>query len=346
MAPSAAAVRVLRGRRSEVDGLAVAPGHPGRRIAEWHACLDPRCEHRRYALVVTSDGFRHAHVLPVPARPVSWVLEPAGPTHFAISPNGGRRRLVDLSGRITAVELAGRPGPIAPGEIALRSGGKEPVVAVDPDTGRAHPLTAPRGSLVGQVTTPSGQLRLLSRHGSGAQDYSWSDDHGATWHTVPVTRAGSSDLTGLVPSPSDRWHTVVVGGDGATLFPLATVLASRDGGARFSRTDLGADPMAYGVPLAVLPDGRLLVLVDGWSDQRPGRPGARGNGLYEVVDGGLVPVRTGPPYAGLDRRAYGPDVLATVVTRDGLSLWAATPTHDGVVVSDDGGEHWRPVRAR
>jgi hypothetical protein len=233
------------------------------------------------------------------------------------------------------------------GEIALRSGWNDPLLAVDPDTGRAHPLSAPGGRLVQEVTTPSGQLRMLSmRSGDGSQDYSWSDDGGATWHTVPVTAADSSDLAALVPSGSDRWHVVFVGGDGATLFPLAEVVGSHDGGARFTRFRLGRHPMAYGDPLAVLPDGHPLVVVDGWSDQRPGRPGAHPTGLYEVADSGLAPVAMGPPFAGLDPRAYAPDVLHASVTRDRVTLFAATPAYDGIVASRDAGVHWRPVRAR
>lgn len=80
---------------------------------------------------------------------------------------------------------------------------------------------------------------------------------------------------------------VVGGGDGATLFPFERVMRSVDGGATWRRFDLprfGGD-MAYSGGHVVTTDGRLVALLDHFSDDRPGRPSDRVHGLW-TSDGG------------------------------------------------------------
>ena len=153
-----AAARIVTDPGARLDSLAVIPGHPQRRIAEWYVCRDRACHHRTSALVVSGDGFRTSHAVGVGATRVAngWFLEPAGPEHFAISPNGGRRSLVDLDGQVTRIRVGGESGPLTGAEVPLRSA-KGTFLAVDTDAGDAHPLSTPTG-VVEVQPTPSGQL--------------------------------------------------------------------------------------------------------------------------------------------------------------------------------------------
>ena len=209
-------------------------------------------------------------MVPVPET----VVEPAGPDHFAISGVGGRRSLVDLAGQVTRIHVVGPPAPLAGREVPLGTS-TAGFLAVDPDTGEAHPLSTPAG-VVELREGPSGQLRAVS-----FAAYSWSDDGGATWQHLALHLG--ADLPELVPTASAHVHAVLVGGDGATLFPWLRILTSTDGAAWTSYVGPSA-PTAYVDSPVVLPDDRLLIDVETWSDQRPGRPAPRPVGLYAGSD--------------------------------------------------------------
>jgi hypothetical protein len=78
----------------------------------------------------------------------------------------------------------------------------------------------------------------------------------------------------------------VGGGDGATLFPFEATARSHDGGQTWTTYDVAAvdGERAYTSGQVVLSDGRLLVLLTSWSDDRRSRPGPRHHGLW-VSDG-------------------------------------------------------------
>jgi hypothetical protein len=328
---------IVDGRRSRVADVAVVPGHPRRRIAEWYACRDRPCYRRTYALVVSSDAFWTSHVVEVgPSRVANgWVLEPAGPDHFAISPNGGRRSLVGLDGRVTAIHLSGAAGPLTGREVPLRSA-KDGFEAVDPATGKGHPLSTPSG-VVELQATPAGQLRALTEQ---PPRYSWSADGGATWHEIPLPHGDALMSGELVPTTSNSVHAILLGGEN-TVFTWDLTLRSTDGRAWTSYAG-PRDPRGYVDDGVVLPDGRLLMNVGGWSDATTHRPSVNPVGLYAGSDWArLEPVAAGPPFGGRE-----PWVLDPAVTSRSVTLYALTPDQRGVMASADGGRTWRAVRTR
>lgn len=336
------AQQIVDSPQARLGAFATIPGHPGRRIAEWYVCRDRRCYHRTYAMAVSSDGFRTTHVVGLGASRVSngWYLEPAGPDHFAVSPNGGRRALVSLTGHVTRLQVSGSPGPLKGGEVPLRAS-KAGFLAVDPATGHAHPLSTPDDGVVDVEETASGQLRALTYD---HPRYFWSDDGGATWREIPLP-AQDTDLSAeLVPSTSDSQQVLLLGGEN-TVFPWDDVLRSTDG--RTWTTYRGPDdPRGYVDESVVLPDGRLLMNVDGWSDQYRSRPSVNLRGLWAGSDWSrLRPVPPAGPFAGQDVHGYVPSILDIAVTSRSVALYALTPDQRGVVASTDGGEHWRRVRA-
>jgi len=269
-----------------------------------------------------------------------WYLEPAGPDHFAISPNGGRRSLVDLAGHVTPIDVAGPAAPLVGREVALRSS-KGGYLAVDPDTGQAHPLSIPAG-VVEVRTTPSGQLRALTLdHPS----YFWSADGGAAWHEIPLPHLGVGEWAELVSTTSDSLHALVVGGEN-TVFPWDRVLKSTDD-RTWTSYDGPRDPTGYVDTSVVLPGDRLLMNVGGWSDQRGSRPSVNPVGLWGGTDWAHPqPVQQGAPFAGRGAGSVEPMVLDTTVTSTSVTIHAQTPGRTGVVSSTDRGTTWRPERAR
>ncbi|HEX3932579.1 MAG TPA: hypothetical protein VHW64_17925 [Nocardioides sp.] len=334
--------RVVRDPRARLEGFVAVPGHPERRIAEWAVCPDQACHRPTYALVVTGDGFATSHLVGVGTSRVAngWCLEPAGPDHFAISANCGRRRLVGLSGHVRPVDVSGRAGPLSGREVPLRSA-RTGYEAVDPATGVAHPLSTPAGT-VELLAAPGGQLRVATVHWR----YAWSGDGGATWQQIPMPAPGRGLMIGLVPTTSASLQAVQLGGDGATLLPWDYVLRSTDGSSWTSYAGPGT-PHAYGSMTAVLPDGRLLMDVDAWSDQRAGRPAPRPINLYSGPRWDrLTPVPLTGPFAVEDPDSFYLDLLDVTATTDAVTLYARAPAEDGVLSSTDGGRTWHPVRAR
>src|SRR4051794_10947148 len=171
---------------------------------------------------------------------------------------------------------------------------------------------APRTPTRRRGSSPSGQLRAVS-----FSAYSWSDDGGETWRHLALRLGG--DLPELVPTASDRVHAVLLGGDGATLFPWTRILESTDGAA-WTSYDGPEDPIAYVDSPAVLPDGRLLINVEVWSDQRAGRPAARPVGTYVGRDWSCPhAVDMGAPF-GTSPRPAVLNVLDVAVTTRSVTL--------------------------
>jgi hypothetical protein len=337
-----AARTIVDDPKARIGAFSVIPGHPERRIAEWYVCRDRRCYHRTYALVVSADGFRTSHLVDhAPSRVANgWYLEPAGPDRFTIAPNGGRRSLVDLTGRVTAIHVAGRSGPLAGREVPVMRD-KGSFLAVDPHTGEAHPLSTP-DAVIELQQTPSGQLRGITLD---HPRYFWSADGGATWHEIPLPPGTAQLWAELVPTPSDALHVLVLGGEN-TVFPWDRVLKSTDG-RTWTSYDGPTDPTAYVDESVVLPDGRLLMNIDGWSDQWRNRPSVNVPGFWAGLDWThLRPVPPAGPFAGQDVRRFVPTVLDIAVTGRSVILYALVPEQSGVVSSTDGGATWQPEAAR
>ncbi len=264
---------------SRLSGLVVSEGDPDTRASVWSLCVDRSCDNRRYALALSDDGFATRTVLPRTWRD-SPVVRSAGDDTFLVS-RGRDWLLARTDGSLTGVDIDRAPDPVEEGEVVVPGEyGRAPYSAVDPATGVGHRLSTPEG--VNQLLlTSEGQLRGI------VQDFTartaavvWSDDGGATWarHDLPMTE---TSLFTLVPTPDDSTMAVVAGADGATLFPFIAVHRSMDGGAHLADLQPGRRPDApTWVAAIVLPDGRLLVDVDAWSDQRAGRPGRNPTGLW------------------------------------------------------------------
>ena len=292
-----AAGSVMGDPQARLSAFGVVPVHPERRAATWYVCRDPRCHHRTSAAVVTSDGFRHRAIVDLPVRHDSYgyAFQPAGPAHFVVTVNAGHPRLVDLRGGVRDITVGGTTGPLAPGEVAVGGKALRQWLAVDPDTGVAHPLSTPRDT-VELATEPGGQLRVLTIH----MAYLWSDDGGASWHRMRLPAEDRGLMAGMVPTTDDSLHALQLGGDGATLFPWDRVLKSTDG-RTWTSYDGPDDPKGYGNPVTVAPDGRLVLDLVGWSDARIGRPSSRRLGLYAGADWArLEPVAPASPFLAQD----------------------------------------------
>jgi hypothetical protein len=260
--------------------------------------------------------------------------------------------ILHTDGRTVPIRLADDAGPVGEGEVVARFGyGSAPFVAVDPATGAAHRITtppetrqlelAPDGRLLGLVhDLPQGQAKVV-----------WSDDGGSTWqeHLLPQS---AGVLLSLVNGGGEGAMTVLGGGDGATLLPFGWMHRSRDGGSTWEVLDVHSDPQAGVGQVAVLPDGRLLVEVVAWSDQRINRAGSRPVGLH-LSDGDdwaeLLPVETGEPFDSSDSGESHLEVLATAASGDGVSVFAldrSDPHPHELFVSEDAGETWVSSAAR
>lgn len=103
---------------------------------------------------------------------------------------------------------------------------------------------------------------------------------------------------------------------------------------------------AYVDTTAVLPDGRLLIDVVAWSDQRAGKPASRPIGFYAGSDWSApMPVGMGAPFdVSPDRSLMYP--LDLVATPRSVTVYALNPDRGGVVSTVDGGATWRHVAAR
>jgi hypothetical protein len=335
--------RIVDDAHARLGAFSVIPGHPQLRAATWYLCRDARCSHRTSAAVVTTDGFRHRTVvdLPVSRDYFGYAFQPAGPDHFLVSVNAGHPRLIDVHGQVQDITVSGTTGPLAPGEVSVGGKALRHWLAVDPDTGGAHRLSTPPDTIEVQ-TQPGGQLRALTLHFG----YFWSDDGGSSWHHVPLPPGDRQLMVGMIPTIDDSLHALQLGGDGATLFPWDHVLKSTDG-RTWTSYDGPRSPMGYGDPVAVLPDGRLLLDIDGWSDATNQQPSAHPLGLYTGTDWGhLRAVPLAGPFAGQDSHTFFLMTLDVAVTTRSVTIYAETPDEAGVVSSSDGGTTWRHDRAR
>lgn len=163
------------------------------------------------------------------------------------------------------------------------------------------------------------------------------------------------DLGRLMPWPVTSLAAdvlaVVGGGDGATLFPFERVVASVDAGTSWTRFDVprfdGA--MAYSSGQVVTADGRLVALLDHFSDDRRNRPGERHHGLwtssgadwssYRPLLSRMMPRPTPPPGGWSTLVALGATADPDPV------IWVTTWDHR-LYVSTDGAATFHEIAAR
>jgi hypothetical protein len=103
---------------------------------------------------------------------------------------------------------------------------------------------------------------------------------------------------------------------------------------------------AYVDSAVVLPDGRLLIDVQAWSDLHRGHPSARPQGLYTGGNwSATAPVAMGAPF-DVGTHSLMMNILDLAVASQAVTVYAQTPDQTGVVASNDGGATWQPVPAR
>jgi hypothetical protein len=263
-----------------LDDFAVSPTDPDVRAAVWRVCLNSRCGTSRRALAVTNDGFRTMSFVPLPARRFTVVtaLRSGG---FIIDAGRQFQRIVDAAGGMRDVTMDdGAPSPLRQAETLLPelTRGRS-AFAVGPTASLVHAVPVPPDSNVTQQA--DGQLVAVTQanpNGSVAV----SDDGGATWHPSSLD-TGRGAL--LWPAESaGQTLGIAERADGATLFPFVATWRSADAGRSWERAipsiEGAAGDTAYISGTVVLPDGRLLVCVEAWSDERRGRPSTHPYGLY------------------------------------------------------------------
>lgn len=336
----ARATAVVKASDSKIAALVVAPGSPDHRISEWYTCGgDSGCSGGHYALSVTADGYRHSTVIGLPVTKGYYGIEPAGSSHFVLTLGGRLIGLVDLSGRVQPVQASGRPGPAAPGEV-VSTLSKRPV-ALDPESGAAHPFALPPGSRY--VENVSGRLWASG----GAARLEWSDDGGAHWHELALPSGAARKTLLPIPSAEQGIQGLIQGSYGAnTTFQWGSTLRSSSG-SPFTSVPAGA-PSGSSLAAngsAILPDGRLLVLMTFWESWQSGNHN-QSAGFYVGTDWShLEPVRMGSPFANLQYTS-SPTVLAITTYARVVTIYAATPDQTAVVSSSDGGTAWHPEAAR
>jgi hypothetical protein len=324
---------------SRFRALAVSDDDPDIQAAVWQQCRSGDDCVEKYAVVVTDDGFLTRTVVDrvFDGEPM---IAAAGPVFHVLS-GLGSGEFLKPDGSLVGVQ----PGKATtPGAVVAIGSGLPVWTIFDGEhlTATLLPDGAPDLSYVNVL--PDGTLAGIDRRG----DYVWSVDAGVNWDRRQLN-GGPNALYEMVPTDGSQ-QVVIEGADGATLFPFVAVHRARSaGGAAFERVTVPGDPRAYLSGEAVLPDGRLLVAVEAWSDTRPGPEFVTPPGLY--VSAGddwstYEEVEAGAPYAAVDD--FQPSWLGTAVTAQGVIVFLKAPPGDPnpAYSSSDGGLTWQPVPGR
>jgi hypothetical protein len=216
---------------------------------------------------------------------------------------------------------------------------------------RQH-LAAPRPEGSGRFAAcapVAGGVDLCDRQVGSERAVAWTADRGASWHAADL------DLGNLLrsPAPSLRKGTfaVIGGGDGATLFPFERVARSIDDGASWRTVDVRrpGTVMPYVSGTVVTSDGRMLALIDNWSDDRLRRPSARPHGLHVSAAGDWSEYR--PLVSTFTPALTSPEPRSSAVTTLGAAvepspvIWVTT-WDDRLYVSTDDAASFREVATR
>lgn len=341
--PDAAAQQQARAVIEDPDAIAVAgavdPANPASRAVLWQTCDDP-CDALSMAVAVTDDGFATRTSVPffeaASVRPVGNGVFLADNFEPGEAPT-----LVSTHGTVQ-VEVDGVESPVADGEVVVALHGSGlPIlglVAVDPATGRGHRVPLPDGAVQGWSQSGPA-LTVLT----GTRDLSRSSDGGRTWATTRIPDPGRA-FVWMVPSAEASTAAVILGGDGSTYPSLEAVVRLRAGSDPESIPQ-DTPPWAYFSGAGVLPDGRLLVAVNGWSDATEHAEGERGE---EVTPSGV--------YVSNDDWSHFeqvPDVLegeaplaSFATTVDGTLSLVVTPEGGSSMMFSTDGDVWQNLSTR
>lgn len=341
--------------RATVDLVAVAPEDPDVRAVVWSLCKNRSCRQRQVAIAVTGDGFATRSVVGVRGE-AAFVRPAAGWGAFVVSWDGPSPYLLRTNGSKVPIGRPSGEGSVVAGEVVTRIRGYgDDFVAVHPANGAAHRIPLPAGvtQLVGDE---HGRLQGVVSDGRRSR-YVWSDDGGVRWREHPLP-AQEVSMFSLTPSAAPGVRAVIGGADGATFFPFIDVSRGTRNGEAWQTIAQDGDPRAYVGLSAVLPDGRLLVDVEAWSDATLREPGARPNGPYLSAGDDwsawqrLVP----PPDSGLadaERErllaAESLDVVGLVVAAGEVTVHVVEAGAGGsmaVYAVEDGGRTWSRIAVR
>lgn len=310
--------------------LAVDPDDVDVRAGLWQRCAR-RCPGGKWELLLTRDGFDTSVSVVVPGRSTPTVTALEG-GRFHVAGVDGAQVVRSDDGSTAPVTTQGEPGPLAAGELVVRSDSVAGVhVALDPVTGAAHPLSVP-DDVIELTAQPDGALLGWSWSQEAGTRVVWSSDSGRTWRDRVLA---DSAMLQVLPSARPGTLAVVEGADGATLFPMVRLHRSSDGGDTWETVELERGPRAYVGAGGVAPDGRLVIDVEAWSGEggRVGVHASRGEDWST-----LVPTRGRPASAQQE--------VGMTATRDGLVVSAISDGVGVVDVSRDAGESWQRLLAR
>jgi hypothetical protein len=329
-----------------IDAVTVRQGTPRVRSVIWRRCRTPRCSHSDRVLAVTDDGFATRHLVHLRGNAYYSPLDGV----FVLGA-GARAHIVRPGGALAKVDWgAGPPGPLSDGERLVGTRIPDQIHALNPRTGAGHRVSAP-ANFDEVVRDGDGLLRgTVNPPGDGPMRLATSTDGGRSWTTTRAPAAQDGLTTTPIASASTA-RALLSGGDGATLILLDMLHRSVDGGATWELHMGPTEPStSIGSGLGVLPDGRLLLDLDRWSDGSRHHAGSRPRGLW--VSAGqdwsdLRPIELGSPFHRLDLRHDASPVISIDVTRDRLTVYAVTRgPRQRLWSSTDAGRTWTRVRSR
>lgn len=342
--PDAATSKEAESVIDDPDAVALAaavdPAARDARVVMWATCADP-CDSTRRAIAVTGDDF--ATRVGLPDGEYGRIV-PAGDGVFVAETYEPGEPPVLLSARGSSeVRLEKAESPLRDGEVlvALHGSGLPVLglVAVDPRTGVGHPIPLPGRGIRGWSGAGRTLMVLVG------QQVRRSDDGGATWTSTPVPdQAGA--LTWLAESADPGTGAVLAGGDGSPYpYPSLKATVRFRGGEDPETFAHDTPPRAHFAGAFVLPDGRLLVAVNEWSDETEHALGEQGeevtsSGVYVSTDdwGSLEQV----PGVLEGRAPLG----SFVVAADGTPSLVVTPQGGDELMFSTDGDSWETLSAR
>lgn len=319
--------------------LAVAPGDDDVRAALWRRC-PRRCPGGEWELKLTRDGFATSVSVPVPGADSESKVTALGGDAFHVSQLEGGL-VVRPDGSTTPLRVEDVPGPMEDGETLVRAqtwGGR--LVALDPDTAVARPLSIPDpGAQV--MAQPDGTLLGWTwARGEGIKVI-WSSDGARTWQAKAFGGGVRKTIT-LLPSARPgvlafvESAAQVTNEEGFTVFPYARVHRSLDGGDSWETFEVEGRPATSYGQGGVAPDGTLVLDVEEWLDDAGRQPGFHASDGLDWSELTLTRARSGDHDPETTIRPEGDELVITAIN-DGVGV---------VDVSRDAGRTWDRLSAQ
>ncbi|WP_110206298.1 hypothetical protein [Nocardioides daejeonensis] len=311
----------LASDRAFVDGFAMVPGEET--VASTWFC-DRRCEGAaKRVLVVSASGRRSVIAIP------RGTLTAAGGGRFIVEPYrpGAPPRVFDIDGEV-AMTMESGSSPLAAGEVVAAISGSGlryiGLFGINGKTATMHELVVPPEILLQAVHADGRHLTF-----EGSQTFWLSDDGGASGTRNDLDTDGY--LTSLVPSARPGTRVVLLGGDGATLFPLQRVARLHADGTNTVEDVHLESPFV--LASLVRRDGSLVLATVGGEFGDPlriWRQRPEGGAFEELIPTGFEAAT---------------DLFGTISTSRGPIMVATTVDRGQALISTDG-EVWKSVRMR